>query len=331
MSDVVPAEAIDTYLELALAGDHRSAVGFVLDLLHDATPASAVITGLLAPAQCEVGERWHGGRLSTADEHLVTGVSQAALQALAAGSAPPEHNGLVLVACAEGDWHSLAAHMFAELLRAAGREVLYLGASTPAEDVSSFIQRRRPEAVTVTCNLALSYLGTARLVDAAHAHGVPVLAGGRALDPHRATVLGADGWAADSRAALRVLDQWRDARPSVNSQPVRLDRLALELEAQAPTIGARAYPVLESRFPPMASYDHRQRARTLEDLVYIVRFSAAARLVDDPSVFDSFRSWLRDLLVARGVPEPALTAGIAAVTPFVAEVDEGASQVLAAS
>lgn len=329
MSHLVPAGAVDTYLELALSGQQRRAVRYVQDLLHDAVPAAALVTDLLAPAQREVGRRWHRGELSTADEHLITGVSQACLESLSSGSSWLDATGLVLVACAEGDWHALAAHMFAELLRDAGRGVLYLGPSTPAEDVSSFIERRRPEALTVTCNLALSYVGTSRLVDVAHTHRIPVLAGGRALDAHRATQLGADGWASDHRSAVRVLDQWRTQRPAVGGDPVQLDQSALELDALATTIGERAYPVLEDRFPRMAAYDQRQRARTLEDLVYIVRYIAASRLVDDPALFDEFRSWLEELLVARGVPEEALTAGIAALAPFVAEVDAKAGAVLA--
>lgn len=331
MSDVVPSEAVETYLELALAGQQRRAIHYLRDLRQDATPISALITDLLAPAQYEVGRRWHHGELSTADEHLVTGVSQACLESLATGSSRLDETGLILVACAEGDWHSLAAHMFAELLRHADRGVLYLGPSTPAEDLAAFIERRRPEAVTVTCNTAPSYIGTSRIVDAAHAHGVPVLAGGRALDLHRATHLGADGWASDSRSALRVLDQWRGERPHISPAPTRLDPVALELESRALHIGERAYPLLEERCPSLVSDDPDRRRRTVGELVDIVRFVAAARLVDDPGVFDDFRVWLEDLLSARDAPGEAVVARLAAVEPLVAEVDGDAAGMLRGS
>ena len=330
-ADALPADAVATYLDLALRGDQRGAVRSAIELLPDGLPASVVITELLAPAQHEVGERWHRGELSSTEEHLVTNVSQASLEAIAAASSRPEGEGLVLVACAEGDWHALAAHMFAELLREEGWQVLRLGPSSPAEDVAALIERRRPQAVTVTCNLAMSYLGTSRLVDAAHAHGVPVLAGGRALDPHRATHLGADGWARDSSSAARVLDEWRTGGPSVDPRPVVLEGGALELDAQADEIGGRAFAQFEARLPTLAVHDRRRRARTREDLVHTVRFLAAARLVDDPEVFASFRHWLRGLYVARGISEHVLDAGARQLRPLVAEVDPSAAELLAAA
>lgn len=331
MSQDLPVDAVDAYLELALRGEQHRAVRSVVGLLPDGLPASVVITELLAPAQREVGERWHRGELSSADEHLVTGISQASLEAVAAASGRHDGAGLVLVACAEGDWHALAAHLFAELLRDAGWQVLRLGPSTPAEDVATFIQRRRPQAVTVTSNLALSYVGTSRLVDAAHAHGVPVLAGGRALDLHRAASLGADGWARDSSGAVHVLDQWRTRPPAVDTRPVPLDRRALQLDTQAAHIGARAFERLEDQLPVLAVHDRRRRQRTREDLVHTVQFLAAARLVDEPEVFTEFWSWLRELYVARGVSEHLLRAGVRQVHPLVAPVDEAAAELLTAA
>ena len=328
---MVPAEAVDTYLSLALAGEQGRAISYVMDLLHPAT-STVLITDLLAPAQHEVGERWHRGELSTADEHLVTGVSESALAALCTSMIRPELTGLVLVTSAEGDWHSLAARMFAEQLRDAGREVLYLGPSAPGEEVAAFIERRRPEAVTVTCNLATSYVGTARVVDAAHLHGVPVLAGGRALDLQRALHLGSDAWARDATSAVRVLDQWRVRTPVVDRRGGRLDRGALELDARAAGIGWSAFDQLLQRFPGLSSGEGRYPGiRIREDLVATVRFLAAARLVEDGTVFVRFQGWLRQLYLSRGLPGHVVEASAEATHPFVAEVDRAAADLLAAA
>ena len=330
MTDVVPAEAVDTYLSLALAGEQGRAISYVMGLLHPAT-STVLITDLLAPAQHEVGERWHRGELSTADEHLVTGVSESALAALCTSMIRPELTGLVLVTSAEGDWHSLAARMFAEQLRDAGREVLYLGPSAPSEEVAAFIERRRPEAVTVTCNLASSYVGTARVVDAAHAYGVPVLAGGRALDLQRALHLGSDAWARDATSAVRVLDQWRARTPVVNRRPGRLDRGALELDARAAAIAGSTFDELLQRLPWLSGEGRYPGTRIREDLVATVRFLAAARLVDDDAVFVEFQGWLRQLYLSRGLPGHLVETAVEAVHPLVAEVDGAAADLLAAA
>jgi methanogenic corrinoid protein MtbC1 len=321
---MIPTTAVDEFLGLAWAGRRQAAVRLVLGLLDEGTPAASIVTDLLGAAQHEVGARWFHGEWSAADEHLVTSVAQAALEALITTTPYRDTEGLVVVACAESDWHSLPAQMFAELLRSHGQGTLYLGASTPAEDVASYLERRQPDALTITCNLSLSYFGTARLVDAAHRHGVPVLAGGRALTADRAAALGADAWAPDVRAAAEVLRTWRATPPSVDPAPVRLDPGAVELEARATALADQAFGDLERRFPPMVDYDARQLRRTHEDLVYIVRYLAVTRLVDDPAVFRTFRGWLTELLAHRGVPAAALDAGLASLAPLVREVDERA-------
>ncbi|MFP4634217.1 MAG: B12-binding domain-containing protein [Nitriliruptoraceae bacterium] len=331
MSATIAAADVEHYLELAIAGDRRRAVRRVLDLVDEGMPPAVLITDLLGAAQHEVGERWQRAQWTTADEHLVTGVSQAALEALATSTATPvEPQGQVVVACAEGDWHALASQMFAELLRARGAGVDYLGASTPADDVAAFLARRRPDALAVTCNLALSYLGTARLVDAAHRQGVAVLVGGRALTPARAAVLGADAYGSDVAEALEILRAWREAPPTVSGEPVGLDQGALELDQRSGDLADVAFVDLERRFPELQAYDKRQRARTREDLVYIVRYLAAARLVDDPAVYTEFLGWLEPLLAARGVPESALTAGLESLAHLVRDSDEDAYRLVAA-
>jgi methanogenic corrinoid protein MtbC1 len=324
MSAQIPPDATGRYLELAVAGQQRQAVAVVLDLLDRGVPVASIITELLGAAQNETGRRWQRGEWSAADEHLVSGVSQAALEALATTAPVVEPEGSVVVACAEGDWHSLPARMFAELLRGTGVEVAFLGASTPAADVAGFIARHQPDALTITCNLPLSYVGTARLADAAHRHGVPVVAGGRALTARRATRLGADAWAPDLAGVVEVLRGWRRASPAVSRSPVTLNQAARALDERAGTLADRAFEDLGERYPAMAEYDNRQRARTREDLIYIVQFLAAARLVDDPEVFTTFLRWLEELLLQRGVPASALAAGLASLAPLVREVDEEA-------
>lgn len=322
MTVQLPRRSSEEFLDLALAGDRSQAVRLALELLDDGVPLPVLLTDLIGAAQCEVGARWHRAEVTTADEHVVTGVSQAAVEALSWNARQYAAEGTVVVACAEGDWHSLPAQMFAEALRADGQGVIYLGASTPAEDVAALLERRRPDALAVTCNLALAYPGVVRLVDAAHAHGVPVLAGGRALNPARAVVLGADAWAVDVASAAHLLRTWRRDPPQVAAGPVDISLTAVELDGRAEEFGSLAYGALRERFPPMADYDQRQRARTREDLIYIVRYLAASRLVDDDDVFAEFTAWLGELLVARGVPVAALAAGLEVVAPLVRAVDE---------
>lgn len=312
-----PAELVTPFLDLARAGDTKAAVRVVVGLLDAGLPERVILVDLLAAAQREVGERWLRNDWTVVDEHLVSGVIESAVHALETLDSSVTHDaerGFVVVACSEGDWHSLPSHMFANMLRDEGFAVSFLGSSTPAEHVGRFLARHRPDALAVSCTIPLAFNGVVRLTDAAHAEGVPVIAGGCALGdtPTRAARLGADAWADDLASATSVLSDWHEhGTPALNS--VTVDHVALDLDARAPELAKTAFVALSERFPAMAAYDTRQLTRTREDLEFIVRFVAATQLVDDPSVFTEFLDWLRTLLAARDVPPAAIIAGLQAL------------------
>ena len=320
------------FVDQALQGNTRDAVRLALGLLDDGVPQPRIITDLLAPAQRTVGERWEQNELTVADEHLVTVSTDSALHALAGAVDTPAAGGQVLVACAEGDWHALPAHMFAQQLRSTGLHVTFLGASTPAEHLAALLVRQPVDALVVTCSLPLCFPGVTRLVDAAHELGTPVLAGGRALPgaTDRAVRLGADAGAADLTGAVQVLGSWRQQPPTVPREPTALPADALDLESDAHDLAATAYDTMLLRFPTMAGYDNRQLARTREDLLFIVQYLAAARLVRDDTVFTELLDWLAPLLRARGVPDAGLIAGLETLLPHVSASHPTAAPLLRA-
>lgn len=325
------SDAVDAFLSHALAGNPRAATCLALGLLERGVPSHTIIVDLLAAAQHRIGERWLRNEATVADEHLVSGATQRALDALADALEPPMAHGMVVVTCAEGDWHALAAQLFAELLRADGFQVAFLGASTPADHVSAYLARSHADAVVVSCSLPMFFPGVARLAETSHRHGMPVMAGGRALGtgPDRAVRLGADGWAADLAQASRILRYWQEQEPPA-AGPLTPDSAALHLDRVAPSLGEQAFQGLAAAFPRVRSFGQDQVARTKEDLVYIARFVAAALLVEDPLVFMEFLDWLATLLAARAVPVAALAAGLSALAPLLEAADNRAGALVAA-
>ena len=323
-------EYVQSYLGDAVVGDRRAAVRLTLDLLDQRVSREQIVVDLLAAAQREVGHRWYCNELTLADEHLASGVTAAALDTLMSEASQSPGGSLTVVTCAEGDFHSLAAQMFGELLREHGVGATVLGASTPAEVVAEFLVRSGADSLAISCSVPIFFPGTVRLVDAAHRQGIPVIAGGPAFGhgPRRAERLGADAWALTAADAAAILSGWRSEPPWVNRDPTPVDPVALRLTAQAEALGGAAFDGLAARFPPMAGYDERQMARTREDLVFIVQFLAATLLAADQAIFGDFLYWLQNLLVQRGVPPPALIAGLEALRPVVEAVDTGAALLL---
>jgi methanogenic corrinoid protein MtbC1 len=301
---------VDTVLGLIRARRRDDAVELVRSAARDT--GLAVTVTLLAEVQQKVGNLWQQNELTVADEHAATAIIDLALAAacVEAGRRPRAPEGTVVVACAEEEWHVMPARMFAEQLRTAGWDVVFLGASTPAEHLQRFVAAEPPTAVAVSCTVPVHLHGARRAVSASHAAGVPVLAGGTAFgtDPNRAAAIGADAWASTLDGAVATLSRWAGSRPPL-AAPLVDDAPALAAAAERPLIVERAMSALAIRFPPLAAYTDWQLARTREDLDYILRFVEASLLTGDDSIITSFASWLTSVLTARGLPRGIVPLG----------------------
>lgn len=303
---------VATFAALLVQRDSSNAKRLALQLLDGGVPLSRLFTELVAPAQAEVGDRWHRNELSVAAEHAATAVADDVVSALTVIGDSPVGRPHVVLACAEGEWHVLPARLTAESLRSEGFSVTFLGPSTPARHLPGFLEDVRPDVLAVSCSTALSLDGVLRFVHVAHDAGVPVIAGGRGLSvAQRAYTLGVDLWAPDAAAAGDVL---RQPLPRALREPTADTGGAMAL---APAIGGwveRALVALADRFPALAHYDDEQLARTREDFGYIIHFIQAAILLRDSDVFHEFTDWLRLLLEARGVPAAAFRLSLEALT-----------------
>jgi len=317
-------ETLTRFLDFAYSGDRRGAASMAVGLLDDGATIEDLIGEVFVPAQREVGERWHQNRTTVADEHLATSVVQSALEAAAAASpASPAGSASAVVACAEGDWHSLPARMMTEILEAAGVPTNFLGASTPTEHVAGFLVDHRPTALVVTCSVPLFYEGAVRLIERAHSIGIPVMVGGRAVTNYGlARLLGADADPSTPEDALALLDRWAKTPPA-SLQPTGLNTDCGLQDPDVEGASLSAFEILAERLPVMAAYDDAQKARTSEDLAYILRFARAAVLVKEPKVFTDFMDWQRLLLSARSVPLSALDSGITALLGVMAGTPVG--------
>ena len=326
--EVVPTRTVSGLLELIVARDREAVVEAVAELGR-AEGLDAVIA-LLADVQREVGRRWQGRNWSVADEHAATALVDLALAAAALDTPPPELTlGPVVVTCAEEEWHVVPARMFAEQLRARGWDVIFLGASTPADHLGAYLGRGPVAAVAVSCSVPIHLRGARRSIAAAHQAGVPIMAGGAGFGntPARALAVGADAWATSVEEAHRVASLWSDSPPSLAGP--RDDREQLALAADRGVVVDAAMADLAVHFGDMAAYTAWQLQKTREDLDYIVQSVEAALLTGDDTVVVEFVRWTESVLFARGVPPTAVLLGINGLRRSLPRRHEGASRLLA--
>lgn len=281
-------EPLEDYFRALSDVDPVRATSVVLDLLDEGTPVRDIATQVLVPAQVRVGRMWEQGRWSVADEHAATAVTETALHALSAAQsgAVKREGPHVLVACAEGEWHSLPARLAATVASAGGARVTVLGPSLPADHVLRRLAKGDIDVLALSCTMPTNLIGAARCISVAHEVGVPVIAGGGAFghSADRSDRLGADRWGADGTALL-------DPVPRLAGRSTKIPPEALILDAVSEQTMDLAYSQVVAALPRVAAMDPLQRAKGRDDLCWLSRFTAAAVLTGDATVIDDFLLW----------------------------------------
>lgn len=191
-----------------VAGDAPGAWTIVESALMAGTP-SEVQLRLLAPCLEQIGTDWERGRITVADEHRATAVALGIVGRLSPlfGRRGRRRPGLVLLAGAAGDPHTIPLAMVADHLRDEGFDIIHLGADVPLHTLVSMAAAADLTAVGISASTAAGLTNAGRAVRQLHRRkpGVPVLVGGPAVRTAKdAREAGADGWAADAAGAAEM-------------------------------------------------------------------------------------------------------------------------------
>jgi methanogenic corrinoid protein MtbC1 len=179
---------------LALELDRAEAVlaeAFALYSVED------VCLHIFEPLLIEVGDRWHAGELSIAEEHYITAFIRARLFALLdayqrAGADGP----LVLLACAPDEWHEIGILLVSVFLARRGVAVRYLGPNLPLEALARLVEQHHPAVVALSAQsreTARKLRGSARLLGEGPPPHPRLVFGGQAFNNDPALRDGMDG------------------------------------------------------------------------------------------------------------------------------------------
>jgi len=303
------ADAAQRFLVIAVTGRPRPAIDFALKMGEAGLSLDSLILDVLGPIQQEVGLLWQMNQLTTAQEHASTAVVDGVLGAFALRTPPPlPARGTVLVACVEEEYHTIPARMGVERLRFDGWEVVFLGASLPAQDLQSYAASSEPDVIVLSCTVPLFIPGAARCIAAVNELGLPAVAAGAGFGETsaRADRLGAAGWIGPRsnptdvlRGTLHPPSLPREANPDY-----------LQIELMADGLISSCMEEMFLRIPQMSSYSQAQLARARTDLRHTLRYLGLALDLSEVALFYHFISWLADFLTSRDVPPAVLSVSI---------------------
>lgn len=174
----------DRYLAAQLTGDRREALRLLLeDGLRNGASVVDLQAGVIQAAQDEIGRLWQLNRVTIAQEHMASAISQLGLSALFERATPAARLGKKLVlACVAGELHDLPARLVADFLDLAGFDVRYLGADVPHDDLVRMVDAEQPDLIGLS--VTMSFNVPALRAAAARVHAVidrPIFAGGHAI------------------------------------------------------------------------------------------------------------------------------------------------------
>jgi len=183
--EILDEEAVaGQFFDAIVRGQEATAAGVLLASYVDQLPLVKILDVAVTKAMRRIGNLWHCGEVTVADEHLSTQTATRAVETLreCIHTGQGEHKGLALVCAVEEELHALAVLCVQLLLEEKGWRVLNLGANTPFYAMTDAIEKHRPELICIssTANLALSH--NAREYDqfraAADGLGVRIVLGG---------------------------------------------------------------------------------------------------------------------------------------------------------
>lgn len=113
-----------------------------------ALPPDRQVEEVLLPLLRDVGDGWHAGRISVAQEHFCSVFARGRMVGMLESLAPGARGGREAVcAGAPGELHEFGLMAAAIYLAMHGWRITYLGADVPLADLAPVLEQRRPQLV----------------------------------------------------------------------------------------------------------------------------------------------------------------------------------------
>jgi methanogenic corrinoid protein MtbC1 len=202
---------LEQYVAAQLAGDRRGAVRLLLDRgLNGGLSVVSLYLNVIQAAQYRIGDLWQQNRITVAQEHLATAISQVAVAELyRALSCEPPNGRRALVSCVGGELHELGTRITADFLEMAGFDVRYLGANVPTDTLVGTVREDPPDLLV--CSVTMTFhIDSLRqmLLQAREAatSGLRLAVGGRAFNwaPGLVGQVGADIFGRDAPESVQA-------------------------------------------------------------------------------------------------------------------------------
>jgi methylmalonyl-CoA mutase cobalamin-binding domain/chain len=202
-----------TYLEYVLAGKKYEANDLILKAVSDGIEIKEIYLNVFQPVQQEIGRLWEENKISVAQEHYCTAVTQLIISRLYNNIFATQRIGKTLIAtCIGGELHELGIRMVADFFEMEGWETYYLGANTPIESIIKSIIHNKADLLAVSATMMIHIPIVEDMIQQikkTNAKDVKILVGGYPFNivSDLWKYIGADGFSPDADTAVKTANK----------------------------------------------------------------------------------------------------------------------------
>lgn len=203
----------EKYLALVIEMEREAAVKYILDLVDSGITIENIYLEIFQNTQYEIGRLWQLNKISIAQEHYATSVTQLAMSQLYPKIFSSFKKGKkALTTCIGDELHELGIRMVADLLELNGWDTIHLGSNTPAGEILKLLAEKKIDVLALSATTPNQLEETHSLIKAVRSNDklsqVKVMVGGRLFMQNNDLwqKIGADTFASDAEEAVKAAD-----------------------------------------------------------------------------------------------------------------------------
>ena len=153
------------FLAAILAGERRAALGIVEEALRAGHSHVQIYVDVFTEALHQVGKLWELNKITVAQEHMATAITQYAIAAIYPRMASADaKRGSMIVTGVSGELHQLGANLLADAMEANGWAVRFLGTNLPHSSVLANLEENATDVLCISTTIVANLTSVADLV-----------------------------------------------------------------------------------------------------------------------------------------------------------------------
>lgn len=154
MVDGSVSEVDEQFLMQLLEGDRPGASKLVRNYLRNRKSVTELYENVIRKALYRVGELWEFNKITVAEEHTATSITEAVMNELYGDIISRERlSRKAVLACVEHETHQVGIKMAADVFEMKGWDTFFPGANTPLPDLVRYMDKVQPDLLALSLSV----------------------------------------------------------------------------------------------------------------------------------------------------------------------------------